>query len=180
MHITLIAAVAENRAIGLDNQLIYHIREDLRRFKSLTTGHTVLMGRRTFESLPKGALPNRRNIVVSRTVAHLDGCDTYPSLEEALRHCAPEEQVFVIGGQTVYEQTLPLAHRLCMTEIAATPPRADAFFPPYDGWVKEAEERQVKVFTGGTNINIKYINIRVGVFFTGKHCVFCGIHTANL
>lgn len=141
MHITLIAAVAENRAIGLDNQLIYHIREDQRRFKSLTTGHTVLMGRRTFESLPKGALPNRRNIVVSRTVAHLDGCDTYPSLEEALRHCAPEEQVFVIGGQTVYEQTLPLAHRLCMTEIAATPPRADAFFPPYDGWVKEAEER---------------------------------------
>ena len=70
MHITLIAAVAENRAIGLDNQLIYHIREDLRRFKQLTTGHTVLMGRRTFESLPKGALPNRRNIVVSRTVAH--------------------------------------------------------------------------------------------------------------
>lgn len=121
MHITLIAAVAENRAIGLDNQLFYHIREDLRRFKSLTTGHTVLMGRRTFESLPKGALPNRRNIVVSRTVAHFDGCDTYPSLEEALRHCAPEEQVFVIGGQTVYEQTLPLAHRLCMTEIAATP-----------------------------------------------------------
>lgn len=141
MHITLIAAVAENRAIGLDNQLIYHIREDLRRFKSLTTGHTVLMGRRTFESLPKGALPNRRNIVVSRTVAHFDGCDAYPSLEEALRHCAPEEQVFVIGGQTVYEQTLPLAHRLCMTEIAATPSRADAFFPPYDGWVKEAEER---------------------------------------
>lgn len=141
MHITLIAAVAENRAIGLDNQLIYHIREDLRRFKSLTTGHTVLMGRRTFESLPKGALPNRRNIVVSRTVVHFDGCDTYPSLEEALRHCAPEEQVFVIGGQTVYEQTLPLAHRLCMTEIAATPSRADAFFPPYDGWIKEAEER---------------------------------------
>lgn len=141
MHITLIAAVAENRAIGLDNQLIYHIREDQRRFKSLTTGHTVLMGRRTFESLPKGALPNRRNIVVSRTVAHFDSCDTYPSLEEALRHCAPEEQVFVIGGQTVYEQTLPLAHRLCMTEIAATPSRADAFFPPYDGWIKEAEER---------------------------------------
>lgn len=141
MHITLIAAVAENRAIGLDNQLIYHIREDLRRFKQLTTGHTVLMGRRTFESLPKGALPNRRNIVVSRTVTHFDGCDTYPSLEEALRHCAPEEQVFVIGGQTVYEQTLPLAHRLCMTEIAATPSRADAFFPPYDGWIKEAEER---------------------------------------
>ena len=141
MHITLIAAVAENRATGRDNQLIYHIREDLRRFKSLTTGHTVLMGRRTFESLPKGALPNRRNIVVSRTVAHFGGCDTYPSLEEALRHCAPEEQVFVIGGQTVYEQTLPLAHRLCRTEIAATPSRADAFFPPYDGWVKEAEER---------------------------------------
>lgn len=141
MHITLIAAVAENRAIGHDNQLIYHIREDLRRFKQLTTGHTVLMGRRTFESLPKGALPNRRNIVLSSTVDHFDGCDTYPTLEEALRHCAPEEQVFVIGGQTVYEQTLPLANRLCMTEIADIPAQADAFFPPYDGWTKEAEER---------------------------------------
>lgn len=141
MRINIIAAVARNRAIGINNKLIYWLPNDLKRFKALTTGHTIIMGRHTFESLPKGALPNRRNIVVSRTVAHFDGCDTYPSLEEALRHCAPEEQVFVIGGQTVYEQTLPLAHRLCLTEIAATPLRADAFFPPYDGWVKEAEER---------------------------------------
>ena len=140
-NLSIIAAVAKGGAIGKNGGLLCHMSADLQRFKALTTGHTIVMGRRTFDSLPKGALPNRRNIVVSRTVAHFDGCDTYPSLEEALRHCAPEEQVFVIGGQTVYEQTLPLAHRLCMTEIAATPSRADAFFPPYDGWVKEVEER---------------------------------------
>lgn len=141
MYITLIAAVAQNRAIGFENHLIYHIREDLRRFKQLTTGHTVLMGRRTFESLPKGALPNRRNIVLSQTMQHFEGCDTFASLEEALRHCAADEQVFVIGGQTIYEQTLPLANRLCMTEIEATPQQADAFFPPYKNWQKVAEER---------------------------------------
>lgn len=141
MYITLIAAVAQNRAIGFENHLIYHLREDLRRFKQLTTGHTVLMGRRTFESLPKGALPNRRNIVLSQTVQHFEGCDTFASLEEALQHCAADEHVFVIGGQTIYEQTLPLANRLCMTEIDDTPQQADAFFPPYKDWKKVAEER---------------------------------------
>lgn len=141
MYITLIAAVAQNRAIGFENHLIYHLREDLRRFKQLTTGHTVLMGRHTFESLPKGALPNRRNIVLSQTMQHFEGCDTFASLEEALWHCTADEQVFVIGGQTIYEQTLPLADRLCMTEIDDTPQQADAFFPSYEEWKKVAEER---------------------------------------
>ena len=75
MRINIIAAVARNRAIGKENKLVYWLPNDLKRFKALTTGHTILMGRKTFDSLPKGALPNRRNVVVSRTVNELPGCD---------------------------------------------------------------------------------------------------------
>lgn len=133
--ISIIAAVAANRAIGNDNKLIYWLPDDLKRFKALTTGHTIIMGRRTFESLPKGALPNRRNIVLSRTQTEFPGCDTYASLEEALRHCDEDEDIYIIGGASVYEQAMPLAHRLCLTEVHDTPAQADAFFPPYnDGW----------------------------------------------
>ena len=83
MKINIIAAVAANRAIGYQNQLLYHIREDLKRFKALTMGHTVIMGRRTFESLPKGALPNRRNIVLSRSKDNFPGCEGYGALSDA-------------------------------------------------------------------------------------------------
>ena len=130
MHITLIAAVAENRAIGLDNQLFYHIREDLRRFKSLTTGHTVLMGRRTFESLPKGALPNRRNIVITRDPQFsAPGVEVALSGEDAFRMAESDGEGFVIGGEQIYRATLPFASRLYLTEIDATFFGADAFFP---------------------------------------------------
>lgn len=133
--ISIIAAVAANRAIGNENKLIYWLPDDLKRFKALTTGHTIIMGRRTFESLPKGALPNRRNIVLSRTQTEFPGCDTYASLEEALRHCDENEDIYIIGGASVYEQAMPLAHRLYLTEVHDTPAQADAFFPPYnDGW----------------------------------------------
>lgn len=132
--ISLIAAVAANRAIGYQNKLIYWLPNDLKRFKALTTGHTIIMGRRTFESLPKGALPNRRNVVLSTTVSTLPGCDVYPSLEEALAHTTPDEDLYIIGGETLYRQALPIADRLCLTEIADTPANADAFFPDYSGW----------------------------------------------
>jgi len=140
MRINLIAAVARNRAIGYKNKLLYWLPDDLKRFKALTTGHTIVMGRRTFESLPKGALPHRRNIVLSRSQKQLAGCDVYPSLEEALRHCADDEDVYVIGGASVYRQALPVADRLCLTEIDDTPEAADAFFPPYDGWRESMRE----------------------------------------
>ncbi len=94
MEINIIAAVAKNRAIGYNNDMVYFIKEDLRRFKQLTTGHTVIMGRRTFHSLPKGALPNRRNIVLSRTETNFPGCDVYTSLSEALKHIADNEKSF--------------------------------------------------------------------------------------
>ena len=134
MRISIIAAVARNRAIGKDNKLIYRLPDDMKRFKALTTGNTVLMGRKTFESLPKGALPNRRNIVLSRTQHDFPGCDTYSSLDEALKHCSENEDIYIIGGAEVYTQALPLADRLCLTEIDDTPDEADAFFPEYNGW----------------------------------------------
>lgn len=134
MRINIIAAVARNRAIGLNNKLIYWLPNDLKRFKVLTTGHTIVMGRNTFESLPKGALPNRRNIVLSRTATSFPGCDTYPSIDEALAHCAPDEDIYIIGGASLYEQTIDRADRLCLTEVDNTPDAADTFFPDYSHW----------------------------------------------
>ena len=139
--ISIIAAVAKNRAIGYQNKLIYWLPNDLKRFKALTTGHTIIMGRNTFLSLPKGALPNRRNIVLSRSAKTFEGCDVYPSLEEALKHCNPDEDIYIIGGASVYRQALKLADRLCLTEIDDIPAEADTFFPPYeDDWQEESRE----------------------------------------
>ena len=139
--ISIIAAVAKNRAIGYQNKLIYWLPNDLKRFKALTTGHTIIMGRNTFLSLPKGALPNRRNIVLSRSQKVFPGCDVYASLEEALKHCTPDEDIYIIGGASVYRQALKIADRLCLTEIDDTPGDADTFFPPYkDEWQEESRE----------------------------------------
>ena len=132
--ISIIAAVAKNRAIGFKNKLLYWLPNDLKRFKSLTTGHTIIMGRKTFESLPKGALPNRRNVVLSRSRQEFPGCEVFPSLKEALKHSSPEEDIYIIGGASVYTQAMSLADRLCLTEIDDIPADADAFFPPYDDW----------------------------------------------
>lgn len=132
--INIIAAVAQNNAIGYQNKLLYWLPNDLKRFKQLTTGHTIIMGRKTFDSLPKGALPNRRNVVISRTVQSLPGCDVYPSLDEALSHCEADEDIYIIGGASIYEQALPIAQRLRLTEISDTPAQADVFFPNYSSW----------------------------------------------
>ena len=134
MRINIIAAVAKNRAIGFENKLIYWLPNDLKRFKALTTGHTIIMGRNTYLSLPKGALPNRRNVVLSSTVSELPGCDVYPTLEAALKSCSPDEDIYIIGGARVYEQAISMADRLCLTEVDDTPAQADAFFPDYSDW----------------------------------------------
>ena len=142
MQINIIAAVAKNRAIGYQNDMVYYIKADLRRFKELTTGHTVIMGRRTFDSLPKGALPNRRNIVLSRTIQDFPGCDVYVSLEEAMKHIGADEQAFIIGGASVYKEGLAIADRLFLTEIDATPKHADVFFPEFDNSTWEIEKKE--------------------------------------
>ena len=135
MTINIIAAVAKNRAIGFQNKLIYWLPNDLKRFKALTTGHTIVMGRNTYLSLPKGALPNRRNVILSTTVSELPGCDVYPSLDTALKSCRPDEDIYIIGGARVYEQAIGMADRLCLTEVDDIPAQADAFFPDYsEGW----------------------------------------------
>ena len=134
MSINIIAAVAKNRAIGFENKLIYWLPNDLKRFKTLTTGHTIIMGRNTYLSLPKGALPNRRNVVLSSTVSELPGCDVYPTLEAALKSCGPDEDIYIIGGARVYEQAISMADRLCLTEVDDTPAQADVFFPDYSDW----------------------------------------------
>ena len=133
LTVSLIAAVARNGGIGRDGGLLCPLPADLRRFKQLTVGHPVIMGRRTFESLPKGALPNRRNIVLSRQAgASFPGAETFATLRDALASCRQGEQVFVIGGASVYKEALPLANRLCLTRIAARPPRADVYFPRFN------------------------------------------------
>jgi dihydrofolate reductase len=133
--ISLIAAVARDGAIGYQNRLLYWLPNDLKRFKALTSGHTIIMGRRTFESLPNGALPNRRNIVLSRSTQSLAGAEVFPSIKSALKTCG-DEDVFVIGGASVYSQAMPLADRLCLTEVDDVPAHADAFFPAFsaDQW----------------------------------------------
>lgn len=131
--ISVIVAIARNRAIGFENRLLYRLPDDLKRFKALTTGHTIIIGRKTFESFPKGALPNRRNIVLSKNKAAVfPGAETFSSLQEALLHCKEEEEIFIIGGESVYKEALPLAQKLYLTEIEDTPQQADAFFPPFD------------------------------------------------
>ena len=131
MYISIIAAVAKNMAIGHENKLLYWLPNDLKRFKSLTTGHTIIMGRKTFDSLPKGALPNRRNVVLSRSLTELPGAEVFPDLQTALASCSETEDIYIIGGESVYRQAMPLANRLCLTEIDAIPEQADAFFPAF-------------------------------------------------
>ena len=130
-NISIIACIAKgNRAIGYKNRLLYHIPEDMARFRELTTGHTIIMGRKTFESLPNGALPNRRNIVISRQEIRLEGCEVYHSTEEALAQCQ-EDMVFVIGGGCIYRELIHQANRLYLTIVDEVAPKSDTFFPKF-------------------------------------------------
>ena len=129
--LSIIACISQtNRAIGYQNRLLYHIKSDLTRFRELTTGHTIIMGRKTYESLPNGALPHRRNIVVSRSMKELEGCEVYPNLDAALKAAEGKtEETFIIGGESIYRQSLPAAHKLYLTVVDDAPQQADAFFP---------------------------------------------------
>ncbi len=138
--ISMIAAVARNRAIGFDNKLIYWLPNDMKRFRQLTTGHTIVMGRRTFESLPKGALPNRRNCVLTTSVNHLPGCECFKSWDDFIASCRQDEDIYIIGGASLYEGLIDKADRLCLTEIDDTPAQADTFFPDYSQWKELSRE----------------------------------------
>ena len=129
--LSLIAAVARNGVIGKDNQLLWHLPGDMRYFRDTTRGKPVIMGRRTWESLPEKfrPLPGRLNIVLSRDPTYLtQGATRVTSLDEALTHCASTDEVFVIGGGDLYRQALPLAGRVYLTEIT-TDFEGDTLFP---------------------------------------------------
>ena len=128
--LSIIACISQtNRAIGYQNRLLYHIKSDLTRFRELTTGHTIIMGRKTYESLPNGALPHRRNIVVSNSMKEMEGCEVYPNLEAALKAAESPQEIFIIGGESIYRQSLHVARKLYLTVVDAAPQQADAFFP---------------------------------------------------
>jgi dihydrofolate reductase len=117
-EISIIVAIAQNNAIGKDNQLLWHIPADLKRFKKLTTGHTIVMGKRTFYSLPIRPLPNRRSIVITDIAGEeIEGCTMAYSIEEAIEKMDSEKENFIIGGGMVYKQFLPLAQQLYLTIV---------------------------------------------------------------
>ncbi len=140
--IIILAAVDRRMAIGFRNQLLFRLPNDLKRFKALTMGHTIIMGRKTFESLPKGALPSRRNVVLSTNpMTRFPGAEIFTSLGAALQSCRNDRMVFIIGGEKIYWQAIPFADELRLTEIDSTAPEADAFFPPVDPTIWKEESR---------------------------------------
>ncbi len=133
MEITIIVAIAENNAIGKNNDLLWHISEDLKRFKRITTGHTIIMGRKSYLSLPKRPLPNRRNIVISSTMAKedIEGLEVVSSIEEAISKADKDKENFIIGGGLIYKEFMPLANKIYLT-IVHREYEADVFFPEID------------------------------------------------
>ncbi len=128
MAISIIAAIGKNNELGKNNDLIWHFKEDMKFFRETTTGNTVLMGRKTFESLPH-ALPNRRNVVVTKDENYIaEGAEVFHSVEEALKN-TENDNVFVIGGAMIYDELLPLCDKLYLTEIDDECPDADVYFP---------------------------------------------------
>lgn len=141
--ISIIVAIADNNAIGKDQQLLWRLPSDMKRFKGLTTGHTVVMGRKTFESLPKGALPNRKNVVLT-TQHEASFKDTFvcKSMNDALNLCENEDEIFIIGGAAVYRQALKIADKMYLTLVHHTFEDADTFFPEVDFREWEEKERE--------------------------------------
>lgn len=141
METAIIVAIANDYAIGMDNKLLCHLPEDLKHFKEMTSGHTVVMGRNTFFSLPKGALPKRRNIVLSPDEESFPGCETAHSFPEVFELCQKDELVFFIGGAMVYRQALEWVDSLYITWIHASF-EADVFFPEINQDIWEEASRE--------------------------------------
>ena len=143
MIVSIIAAVADNGVIGWDGGLPWHLPADLKRFKKLTTGHHMVMGRRTWDSIGRRPLPGRPTIVVSRDPAFVaEGARVARSVEEALELAAGADEVFIAGGQAIYREALPVADRVYLTRVHARF-EGDTFFPAFDasGWQVVVEER---------------------------------------
>ncbi|MFC4158905.1 dihydrofolate reductase [Chitinimonas lacunae] len=151
--ISLIAAVARNGTVGRDNAMPWHLPADLRYFKSVTSGHPVVMGRKTFDSIGR-PLPNRHNIVITRQIDwQVEGITVVHSLEEALAAAGPADEIFIMGGGQIYAQALPLADRLYLTEIDADF-EGDAFFP---AWPREQFREQARQEQQGESFSYRHM-----------------------
>jgi dihydrofolate reductase len=127
MIVSDVVAISENHIIGKDNKLLWYLPNDLRHFKEITSGHTIIMGRKTFESVGK-PLPKRRNIIITRQDITIEGCEVVNSIEAALALCAGEEEVFIVGGAEIYKLSLHLTNRIYLT-IVHKQFDGDSFFP---------------------------------------------------
>ncbi len=158
-NISIIVAVAENLAIGKNNNLLFHLPDDLKRFKQITTGHPLIMGRNTLLSLPKWPLPRRRHIVITdNPEEHFPGCETVFSINEALEKVKNEEEAFVIGGGSIYRQFYPLAGKMYLTLVKKSF-EADVYFPEID--FSEWEEVTHEDFFDSKNkFHYSYLNLK--------------------
>ena len=157
-NISIIVAIAQNFAIGKNNELLFHLPDDLKRFKQITSGHPVIMGRNTLLSLPKGALPNRRNIVITDNPEEkFDRCEMVFSIDEAVQSVKNEEEAFIIGGGMIYRQFYPLAGKLYLTLIHHDF-GADVYFPEinYSEWNEDFRE---DLFDEKNRFDYSYLNL---------------------
>lgn len=158
MRISLIVAAATNNVIGRDGRLPWHLSEDLKRFKRLTTGKPVIMGRLTHEAIGK-PLPDRRNIVISsRNDLDIEGCEVVATPEAALALAAGAEEIMVIGGGNVYEQVLPMAGRIYMTRVDAMPD-GDTFFPEINNEEWQVVEQENRPADESTKYSFSFITL---------------------
>jgi len=156
-QISIIVAIADNHAIGKDNQLLWHLSEDLKRFKQLTTHHTIIMGKKTFESLPKRPLPNRRSIVITDVPNEkIEGCVMAYSIEDAVNQCDPDQENFIIGGGSIYSQFMPIADKLYLTKVHKDF-EADIFYPEIDFSEWEIIEKQENLFDEKCELGYSYL-----------------------
>ncbi|WP_316810829.1 dihydrofolate reductase [Pedobacter heparinus] len=131
MTVSIVVAIAENNAIGKNNELLWYLPTDLKHFKQLTSGRTIIMGRKTFDSIGK-PLPNRRNIVITRSAGmEIPGTEVVNTLDQALALCIAEEEVFIVGGAEIYRQAIDKTDKIYLTRVHAQY-AADAFFPEID------------------------------------------------
>lgn len=142
MIVTAVVAIAENRAIGKNNELLWHLPKDLKHFKEITKGHTIIMGRKTFDSIGK-PLPHRRNIVITRRKdLEIEGAEVVGSVDEALAGCTADDEVFIVGGAEIYKLAMPKMDRIYLTTVHASYD-ADVYFPEIDHtiWKEVATEK---------------------------------------
>lgn len=157
-NISIIVAIAQNFAIGKNNDLLFHLPNDLKRFKQITTGHPVIMGRNTLLSLPKGALPNRRNIVITDNPEEkFDRCEMVFSIREAADAVKNEQEAFIIGGGMIYRQFYPIAGKLYLT-VVHQDFDADVWFPgiDYSEWSEVSRE---DLFDEKNGFNYSYLDL---------------------